>query len=902
MPNDDAKKLFESSFQFYYLSLIQSRNQEEAVQQSLEIASKIVESIHNITEESVIESWSLEMYLKYNIGMEIKKTPIMSNGEISEWFDSHDLMGSFFWSRYQRYLLEIKKWPVESVRVIDESTSEILRMLGNPNNHIPFDKRGLVLGYVQSGKTANFTGLINKAYDLGYKLVIVLSGMHNDLRCQTQLRLEEEVVGSVFGEDGKPKGVAQILSNDTNHIISTWTTIDKDITSSSVGTISHINRPTLVVVKKNKKVLEALRNHLNYHKTLYNLDIPLLVIDDEADQASVDTSDSNKNEDPKTINSLIRQILEIFEQKAYVGYTATPFANLLINVSAETLEEGCDLYPKDFLVGLPKPVGYCGPEEFFNVFENEDFKRPSVIRSIPSEELEMLDSIKKKNDSDKFDQVPESMIDSILSYLIVIAIRNLRGQQKNHNSMLIHITRFKDVQSTIKNEIQDVFNYISNQILYNRYSELVSRMENIYKEDFVKTTLEWSETEEFHNWKEVHKEIKKVIDKILIMEINGNSEDALSYHKYKDEGLNVIAVGGDKLSRGLTLEGLSITYYYRNTLMYDTLMQMGRWFGYRTGYMDLCRVYTSNIIAEYFEHLAEAMVELRLEFERLSKMKVTPQEYAIKMLSHPKMLLTSRLKMKTAVPIVLNYHGKMQQTRLFDKDENFYVGNMLATTNLINRISHENFLTDDFGSGKTNYHMAKNVDVKIILDFLKEYKTSKRAETVDSNLLRNFIMSANQRNELINWTVTIVDGNENQKNKDEAFPVYLGEIKIKNAVTRGVNAHKYKYRHNGKVDIGAIVAGNQEFVDLNCEDLKGIPDKDQKRLKRPKENGMLLIYPLNPEVTVFKNLDVKFSKTLVPIGIAISFPGTVGTSHNKKSYIKNATVMSEIVEKGYGKS
>ena len=220
--------------------------------------------------------------------------------------------------------------------------------------------------------------------------------MHNDLRSQTQIRLEEEVVGSVLDEYGNPRGVAQICSNDSNHIISTWTTQEQDISSSSVGKLAHINRPTLMVVKKNKVVLEALRDRLIYHKNLYDLDIPVLVVDDEADQASIDTSDPNKKEDPKTINRLIRQILELFERKAYVGYTATPFANLLINVKAETKEEGKDLYPKDFLVGLSKPKGYCGPEEFFNVLEEAEYKRPSLIRLLHKDEIDMFNSIKRK--------------------------------------------------------------------------------------------------------------------------------------------------------------------------------------------------------------------------------------------------------------------------------------------------------------------------------------------------------------------------------------------------------------------------------------------------------------------------------------------------------------------------
>ncbi|MEH7464128.1 Z1 domain-containing protein [Bacillus thuringiensis] len=889
---NEAKQQFEETFKSNYLAFrIKYSDQEKAAELALKLAMYAVKSIYNIDDQETIDIWSLEMYVNHGVNIELEKPSIMRADELSDWFDKNELTRSFFWNRYKHYLLNIKSWPVDAIQVIDDTTNEILKSLGNPKSLERFDKRGLVLGYVQSGKTANFTGLINKAYDLGYKLIIVLSGMHNDLRSQTQIRLEEEVVGSILDEYGKPKSVAQIRQNDSSHIISTWTTQEKDISSSSVGTVAHINRSTLMVVKKNKTVLEALRDQLNYHKTLYNLDIPVLVVDDEADQASIDTSDPDKKEDPKTINKLIRQILELFERKAYVGYTATPFANLLINVGAETQEEGKDLYPKDFLVGLPKPKEYCGPEEFFNVFGDAEYKRPSHIRFLHKDEIKMFDSIKKKTHSDKFEEVPDSMIKAILSFLIVIAVRNLRGQKKNHNSMLIHTTRFTDVQATIKKEVEAVFENIKNQTLFNPESKFVKSLKQLYETDFVKTTEEWSEEIEVFKWCDVYKEIKKVIDNIQIMEINGNSEDALSYHKYKQEGLNVIAVGGDKLSRGLTLEGLSTTYYYRNTLMYDTLMQMGRWFGYRKGYMDLCRIYTSSTIAEYFEYLAEAMVELRQEFDKLARLKLTPKQYAIRMLSHPKMSLTSPLKMKTAISTGFNYHGKLQQTRLFDIDKGFYVNNMKATEKLVNKIANK---IEIIGEAKTKYHMAKDVDVELIIDYLSEYRTSEKANSVISGQLIDYIQRANEHKELINWNVAIVDGDKNRKNNMRVFPVSFGNVQINNAVIRGTDAFKkYSYRQVNKVDIGAIVAGKEEFIDLEVEDRKSIKDKNQLRMKRHKENGMLLIYPLHPEVEVFDRLGIEFDSTLVPIGIGISFSGDGENSifNKRKIYQVNRTVL-----------
>ncbi|WP_225049927.1 Z1 domain-containing protein [Priestia megaterium] len=898
--NEQAKNRYESIFQTNYLNFLgmfdnEENKSEKAAEQALILAESMVKNMYKIKDEALLESWTMEMYAKYNIGIEIDKASVMRVDPPVNWFNFQDLAASFFWSRYKHYLLTIKSWPVEAVQAIDETTNEVLKSLGNPNSTEPFDKRGLVLGYVQSGKTANFTGLINKAYDLGYKLVIVLAGMHNDLRAQTQIRLEEEVVGSVLGKNGKPKGVAQVRANE--RIISTWTTIDQDISNSSTGNVTHIDQPTLVVVKKNKDVLESLQNQLQYHKSLYNLDIPVLVIDDEADQASVDTSDPDKMEDPKTINRLIRNVLEIFSRKSYVGYTATPFANLLINVNAETQEEGKDLYPKDFVVGLPKPKEYCGPEEYFNVFEEEEYDRPSLIRYLSKDEINMFNSITKKHHSNKFEEVPDSMREAILSFFIVIAIRNLRGQQNLHNSMLIHTSRFKDVQSTIKTEVADEVENMKNYIQFNPKSRVVKELKDLYCTDFLKTTSKWEAQNEIFEWDDVYEEIKQVIENVQVMEINGNSRDVLAYHDYKDQGLNVIAVGGDKLSRGLTLEGLSVTYYYRNTLMYDTLMQMGRWFGYRKGYMDLCRIYTSDIIAQNFEHLAQAMVELRKEFDKLAKSKLKPIDYALRMLNHPVMSLTSPLKMKNAEPTVLMYHDSLQQTRLFDKDQLFYETNMRAANNLVNAISGEIQRLKPKGS-KTEYLVAKDIKANQIVKFLHEYQTSKTAYVVNSQKLINYINMANKHGELINWTIAIVDGNENKKINDglNKHLVKMGNVTINGAVIRGVKAAERPINMTDRVDIGAIVASKQEFIDLNPEKVKKEKDKTVLRKMRPKENGVLLIYPLHPGVKLFSNLDVEFTDALVPIGIAISFPGDAENSSFDKTkiYAKNKTVSEKI--------
>lgn len=879
---NEARGLFEQTFATNYMNLKSFLpSQEKAAEQALDLAKLVIQGLK--VETSLIEQWSLEMYMKYNVNFDIIKTPVLRLEEVSGWYSPKLLLGAFFWTRYRDYLTRVKQWDQEAVDSIDNSTNEIMRSLGDPKEIHPFDKRGLVLGYVQSGKTANFTGLINKAYDVGYKLVIILSGVHNDLRAQTQLRLDEEVIGSRVDREGKPIGVAQIYANTPNHIISTWTTVERDISSEPSG-MFNLNQRTLMVVKKNSVVLESLKNQLEYQKKLFNLDIPVLIVDDEADQASVDTS---KDEDPKTINKLIRQILEVFNRRCYVGYTATPFANLLISAEAKTEEEGKDLYPKDFLVGLPKPKEYCGPEEFFNVEEEADDPRPSLIRPLRDPDIQVFTGIKTKGDADKFEEVPPQMQESILAFLLTIAVRNLRGQRNKHNSMLIHTSRFKDVQSSVKDGVDKVFKEITKQIQYNGNSEIVEAIKGIYEEDIIPTSRAWPGDIQEFSWEGVYQELKESSKRVQVFEINGNSKDALDYHQYKEDGLNVIAVGGDKLSRGLTLEGLSITYYFRNTLMYDTLMQMGRWFGYRKGYMDLCRIYTPAEIASNFEHLAIAMIELRREFDRLALLGKTPLEYAVKMLTHPTMTLTSPLKMKNSTITNVMYRLTLQQTRIYENKEAFFSHNMLVTENFINRISSQ-FKKTHIGSGKTGYYIAREVEVDKVLNYLSEYKTSQGADKVDSSKVVNYIRQVNEKDELMYWTVAVVEGDPRDKSGLQKFPVQFGTFKIDSAVVRGVNIKDHNNQGQGKIDIRAIVASRQEFIDFDQSEIKDIKDKQVIRKLRPKEKGMLLIYPLHPKVKVFESLSNIFSDKMVPIGIAISFPDS--ELDDSKIYEANKTI------------
>lgn len=888
---ETAKNEFESEFLSTYKTLLLLNYDDAAHTATISAKVKIKKKYPELKEDQ-LEEWLLKIYDDHVKEIILQTTSVIRATKDSAWADD-ELEFGYYWLRYSKYLEELKHWPIETIKSIDASTNEILKSIGNPNKQQEFNSRGLVLGYVQSGKTANFTGLINKAYDVGYKLVIVLAGMHNDLRSQTQLRLEKEVVGVIDKVSGKASGVASISNKGA--LVQTWTTVENDISIQAITQRRNLEVPNLMVVKKNKDVLETLNEVI---EACCNLsadyrNVPVLVIDDEADQASVDTADSN--EEPKTINRLIRRLLNQFTRKSYVGYTATPFANLLIDSRATNEEVQEDLYPKDFIIALSKPDGYCGPEEYFNVTGYEENDKPLYIRHLNQDDLDLFNKIKNKEHVDLINYVPYSMKQAIQSFVIATAIRNLRNQEKEHNSMLIHASHLTDIQLEIKKVVEAYFEEFSNTILYASNDEIINQLQDLYIKDFVQVQKSFNDKNTDHNyqvfeWVDVYTEIKKVLGKIDILAINGESKDILDYDSRKENGWNVIAIGGNKLSRGLTLDGLTISYYYRGTSMYDSLLQMGRWFGFRNGYMDLCRIYTSQQIASNFEHLAEVMVEVRKEFEWLAKhADLTPYDYAVSVLGHDYMDITSPAKMKTAE--FLHYlGGKSPQTRLFSKDLGFYKKNMDATINLIESIN--NFIPCT--KGDTKYHVAKNVSVQNILQFLKEYITDDNATRVISHKISDFIQKQISQGQYLNFNIVIVDATKkaldvkevkqaNAAGKDiKVFPVKLSDIQIENAILRSINTENYS--KTGSIDLKAITSAKHFSIDSD---------------RRDNANPLLIIYPLHPQIPAFDELKYDFSENFVPIGIAFEFPKVYKENlkgeivEARQRYVKNKTVSDE---------
>ena len=491
-----------------------------------------------------------------------------------------------FWSRYKYYLEHQKGFEPATIQGLDDMTDKILDRFFNPQKtDIVINKKGLVVGQVQSGKTANYTGLVCKAADAGFNLIIVLAGTYNNLRSQTQLRLDEGFLGfdtqfeRASTKETTKIGVGLIPGFD-DAIANSYTTNSEkgDFTSRSANTAGfnfNAPQPALLVVKKNSTVLKRLNTWLNTHSENGKINNKsLLMIDDEADNASINTNASN--DDPTTINKYICSILNKFNRTAYVGYTATPFANIFIP------QDDSNLFPRDFIINLPSPTTYIGPDKVFGTSlipdDTNDDLLPIVI---PISDFATFVPNKHKKDDIKptLSEVPESLRLAIKCFIVTCAIRNLRGQEHKHNSMLIHVSRFQSWQNHIKDLVTRIFNYYKQEIEAGD-KMVLEELRKVFEEDkgtykSYKTTTQTildskfkyiDDSLEIHKWEDVKSQLYKAVQKITVKSINGSSKDALTYYDNKDEGISVIAIGGDKLSRGLTLEGLSVSYFRRTRI------------------------------------------------------------------------------------------------------------------------------------------------------------------------------------------------------------------------------------------------------------------------------------------------------------------------------------------------
>lgn len=759
-----------------------------------------------------------------------------------------------YWVPYAEFLRQ-DGWPTDRLEVLDEASSKIIAYTNDPS-HATFLTKGLVVGHVQSGKTTNYTAVIAKAADVGYRLIIVLSGIHNGLRRQTQERLAEQLLARK--DDGW----------------FTLTSAEADFEEQNSKAAAYLHQSgtgvTLCVVKKNHKRLQRLIEWLRPAvKAGAFADLPVLIIDDEADQASVDTP---------IINPQIRQLLDLFDKRTYLGYTATPFANVLIDPSAG------DLYPETFILSLPQPDGYFGAEKIFGreAVEGEatgsDLDGHDMIRIVPAATVDRLRPRRRADTAGFAPTMTDELTAAVHYFWLATAARRCRGDHE-HSTMLVHPSMQTVVHEAYREPLERMRQAMVDALEQDDEG-LVGGLRQQWEEESRKVPAAQFGNR-FVPFDELREHLPGIVAQTDVVLDNHRSRDRLDYSG--PEPVVAIAVGGNTLSRGLTLEGLVVSFFVRSARTYDTLLQMGRWFGFRPGYEDLPRIWMTQQLKEYFRHLATVEHEIRLDIRRYEEDDIPPGEVGVRIRTHPVLNVTA--KMGRARTAYASYGGRRVQTRYFPEDEREWLAdNLRAAGTLVGDALRDGAALDDRGSGEV---LLRDVDVRHVLHFLESYRVHEDSPDLEPRLIRAYIETENRRSpqSLLSWTVAVMGGPA----ADARHVVELDErVRVGT-----INRSKLKDSGGAKADIKTLMTKEHRVVDMD------VPAAEARRRSEAglvalrndhpdfQDRGLLLLYPIAKDSPPDEaNRDTRRPLQAVEhvVGAAFVFPG------NSKDTVANRYV------------
>ena len=841
-----------------------------------------------------------------------------------EWLpDRRDSIQWGFWERYLRYLQEEVRLPPLVLQRLDSTTQRILGKLEDPNRPGPWDRRGMVVGQIQSGKTGNYTGLICRAVDAGYRLVVVLAGMHNSLRSQTQLRLDEGFLGIdtqlrqvAAADDGfaaAALGAGRLVGISRIPAASLTTSDERGdfglAKARSAGIVPG-DAPVLLVVKKNGAILRNLREWLLNVSGLGDprqvRDFSVLVIDDEADNASINTK--APTDEPTRVNEAIRRLLACFDRRAYVGYTATPYANIYIDPEAEHEELGPDLFPASFIEYLRAPTNYFGPSRLFGA-ELDDEPLP-LYRQIRDAESWIPDRHKNGHVPGP---LPGSVRTAIHQFVLARAARIARGEVRAHNSMLIHVTRFTLVQDAARSQVEEELELLKSRIKFGdgRGPSIRAELEREWNEDFLPTTEEMAaEDAPGITWAEIDPLLTEAVDPIVVKTINGTATDALDYFEHRASGLNAIVIGGDKLSRGLTLEGLTVSYYLRASKAFDTLLQMGRWFGYRSGYEDLCRLWTSERLWNAYGEVTLANEELIREFEEMASQQLTPSDYGLKVSNSVEgMLVTAANKMRAGTRLRVGFAGTIAETTVLPADASTAGANLAALRGFV-----EDLDSTSVADIRSSAVVWERVPGSLVADrFFDQVTTAAAAYKVHAPTIARYLRNRLQHDELTQWTVALMS------NPGEPVAIGRHEIGLTRRSLLDAEGAVDRLTGEGLYRIRRILSPVDEAIDFTVEERDGlleasrdaweqnperrraeptVPTGPVIRRARPAGRGLLLIYPLGaPSEEHREAAKPAGSLTSDPlVGFAVSFPASQNAP--AMDYVVNQRFLDELFGTG----
>ena len=727
-------------------------------------------------DEEELAALKRNIHYKY----QIYTTPghsILADYDQNNWYDDRKSdIAPVFWTRYKNYLIDEKHFSPNVVSTLGEDTldQKLMNYILDPLAHYDTSvmKRGLIIGDVQSGKTSTYIGFLCKAADAGYKVFILLTGTIESLRRQTQERVEEGFIGidmSSVSKDGKRVGVG--LDNQQIRAMSMTSRV-RDFTGDNDKTVISLAGMTdaiVFVIKKNTTTLQKLTKwliELNADPITKKIDMPMLMIDDEADNASINTSSSK--EDPTKINKLIRELASVFSISNYVGFTATPFANVFIDPETTEKMETQDLFPEDFIVALPTPSNYIGPNKIF-ASDGQFHNQLTYIEDAGIDEEDGF-SFYFKHKKEWAGQLPDSLTDAIYAFYIVNAIRDLRGDAGEHRSMLINISRFVAVQKHIKSEVEEIHRNAYRAIKFNLTSDSSALKDPVLARIHTIWEMYYSDTE--FSWERVAGAMYAAIENIQIKVVNSSKTSEKLEYPQKDS-LRVIAIGGLALSRGLTLEGLIISYFYRNTSTYDVLMQMGRWFGYRKNYEDLFRIWTHKDSADWYAEIAEATDKLKDDMSLMRELGQKPRDFGIRVRNNSADLrITAYNKMRNSTDEYeyTSYFGGIIETPYLCFNPAAHKNNYNAVQKLVDDElrNGKKFCRQEPSIGKGRF-ILQDVAKSSIIQLMKKLKISRFSSDFDPLQIAEFL-SETSDSSIDKFDVVFMEGNASP----EAFDATVG--------------------------------------------------------------------------------------------------------------------------------
>ncbi|CAI8838194.1 Z1 domain-containing protein [Pseudomonas sp. IT-232MI5] len=808
------------------------------------------------------------------------EAPIVIAQEHKPWYDSDRQQSrSFYRDAYSKYLRERKGWSQDQVSDLEESTRLVTERLSDPEANEIFPVKGLVVGYVQSGKTANFTGVVARAADAGYRLIIVLAGTMNILRAQTQRRIDRELIGKPFITAEDEVGYASDLHSFIDHgsLPSDFggfdwhrlTNISGDYQRLRQGIQSlefrradktkpfnhpdnlHVEDVRLLVVKKVPAVLKKVADDLDSIKSRL-ADIPTLIIDDESDQASVNTKKPTRKEveERTATNSAIVSLLQQLPRAQYVGYTATPFANVFIDPDNEE-----NLFPRDFIISLSRPKNYMGVADF------HDLDRLDKSVAGPNEKAYVRDVV---GDDVSAENLPRAIDSFILSGAVKLfrqSIDPALSKNYRHHTMLVHVSHLTKHHDAIAGEVERCLSkggYMSGSAW--------GRLESLWVSDYSKFCSDedgypapksFSQIKPFLGdcWSRLSEGSKKVLV------VNGEANDNPDF---ESDSIWKIIVGGAKLSRGYTIEGLTVSYYRRRAAAADALMQMGRWFGFRDGYRDLVRLYIGREevagkgtidLYEAFEAVCRDEMEFRSELKRYANPKtgipVLPIQVPPLVPSH---LLrpTATNKMYNAVVTFKNFSEEWKESTLAPTNSSHVKYNQVLLERLLANAK------SGFGEGVLSISTSDEGN--------KDYKS--RWATLSSTDMVNFLKAYKWSAQgVLEREIAFLEDKANKTNVEQWLFLYIEGPK--NSVAYKILGQNFNSYRRSRVEGGSerfnaySESWHRYIAKYLCGLGEGKSNNSVTQELRSSKQGVFLFYP---------TIDKNNSATNITPGFALQFP------------------------------